>query len=159
MKKILFPTRGGLSSRANQDRAISLAKERGARLIFFHVTDIRFLNHMASPLLIDIEKEMDELATFMLAMAQERAEKAGVEARYVVGHGIFRQALKKVIEEQEVSLILLGAPQGRTGLTTLDFLQELAQELQTDTGVEVILIKNGEIIDHFTSESGEFEHE
>ena len=157
MKTILFPTRGGLSSRANQDRAIALAKEHNARLIFFHVTDIRFLNHMASPLLIDIEKEMEEMATFMLAMAQERAEKAGIKANYIVGHGIFRQALKKVIREQEISLTLLGAPQGQTGLTTLDFLQELAQELLTETGVEVILFKNGKTLSHFTSQTNDTE--
>jgi nucleotide-binding universal stress UspA family protein len=149
MKTILYPTRGGPASYPNQDEAIAIAKERGARLLFFHVTDIRFLNQMASPLLVDVEKEMDEMAAFMLTMAQERAEKAGVAASYVVGRGMFRQALKEVIQEHEVSLLLLGAPHGDTGLTTLDYLQALAQELVSELTIEAIVFQRGTVIAHY----------
>jgi nucleotide-binding universal stress UspA family protein len=155
MKTLLYPTRGGRSSYRNQDRAIALAKEHGAKLCFFHVTDIRFLDHIAAPILINVVQEMDELAEFLLMMAQERAEEAGVTADYVVGQGEFRQALKEVITaDAEITAVALGTPAGSTGLTTIDYLRKLAQELVDELGVEVIVFDAGDIVTHFKAEEG-----
>ena len=52
---ILCPTRGGKGSYSNQDRAIALAKERGAEVLFLYITNVEFLGLTAAPKLIDIE--------------------------------------------------------------------------------------------------------
>lgn len=145
MTTILCPTRGGESSIANQMYAIELAKEQGASLIFLYVTDVHFLDRVASPLLIDIEEELDELGEFMLAMAQERAEAAGVRARTVVRRGAFRDAVESVVREHAVSTMVLGSATEGTGVTTHDLLEGLSQAIIAATGIEVILLHNGEV--------------
>jgi hypothetical protein len=50
---ILCPTRGGKGSYPNQDRAIAIAKERGAEILFLYITNVEFLGLTAAPKLID----------------------------------------------------------------------------------------------------------
>ena len=105
---ILCPTRGGKDDYPNQDRAVALAKERGVEVLFLYISNVEFLGLTAAPKLIDIEHELDEMGEFMLTMAQERAEKAGVDASTLVKHGHFLEALAEVIGEYEISTVILG---------------------------------------------------
>jgi len=148
MTTILCATRGGEASYPNQDFAIALAKERNADLLFIYVTDVQFLDRLASPVLVDMEAEMDRLAEFLLLMAKERAEKSGVNAETIVRRGDFRAALEEVAKEHEVSLIMLGSPAGETSITGQEYLEHLAEDVWTDTGIETLLVHGGEIIAH-----------
>lgn len=147
MTTILRPTRGGHASYPNQDRAIAIAKERGADLLFLYVSNVRFLDRVASPVLVDVETELEELGEFLLAMAQERAEKAGVRAEAVVRRGEFRQALEEVIREYEVATVVLGSAAGGTSVTPPGYLEDLVQAILAETGVEVIVVHEGEIVE------------
>jgi nucleotide-binding universal stress UspA family protein len=146
MATILCSTRGGQASYPNQDRAIAIARERGADLLFLYVSNVKFLSLVASPVLIDLEEELDEMGEFMLAMAQERAEKAGVQASAEVRRGVFREALKAAIEAHHITTIVLGRSIEGEGVTTLSYLQELVEWIRTKTGAEVIVVSNGEIV-------------
>jgi len=148
MTTILCATRGGEASYPNQDFAIALAKERNADLLFIYVTDVQFLNRLASPVLVDMEAEMDRLGEFLLLMAKERAEKAGVNAETVVRRGVFRGALEEVAEAHQVSLIMLGSPAGETSITGQEYLENLAEDVWADTGIETLLVHGGEITAH-----------
>jgi nucleotide-binding universal stress UspA family protein len=143
---ILCPTRGGKGSYPNQDRAIAIAKERGAEVLFLNITNVQFLGLTAAPKLIDIETEMDEMGEFMLAMAQERAEKASVNALTLVQRGQFREVLIDVIEEHQIDTVVLGSSAGGTGVITAEFIQELVDEISGKTGVEFIVVNQGEIV-------------
>jgi nucleotide-binding universal stress UspA family protein len=144
--KILCPTRGGQASYPNQDFAIDLAKDKGAELLFLYVTDVRFLGRTASPLVVDVEKEIDEMGEFMLAMAQERASKANVQADAIVRRGAFRDVLEEVIRENHVHTVVLGTSTQDTGFTTRDFMEELSVELSGETGAEFIVVYQGQVI-------------
>ena len=144
--KILCPTRGGKDSYPNQDRAVALAKERGVGVLFLYITNVDFLEHTAAPKLIDIEHEMDEMGEFMLAMAQERAEKADVSASTLVKHGHFREVLCEVIEEYEIETVVLGSSVGGTGVVTGVYVRELIDEIHGKIGVEFIVVDKGEIV-------------
>ncbi len=148
MTTIVCPTRGGQSSFPNQDRAIAIARQRDAELLFLYVSNVRFLNGLASPLLVDVETELDELGEFMLVMAQERAEKAGVQAETVVRRGVFRQVLTEVVGEYQAAAVVLGSATEGTGITTPDYLEDLARSILTETGIEVVVVQEGEIIGH-----------
>ena len=148
MDTILCPTRGGEASIPNQQRAIAIAKERGAKLIFLHISNVQFLNMVASPVLIDIEAELEHMAEFLLTMAQERAEKAGVQADTVVCHGVFQQALKSVIEERQVTTVVLGSSQEDVGFMDKDYLSDLVQWILTEAPVEIFIVQEGEIVEH-----------
>lgn len=143
---ILCPTRGGKGSYPNQDRAIAIAKERGAEVLFLYITNVQFLGLTAAPKLIDIENEMDEMGEFMLTMAQERAENASVNALTHVQRGQFREVLIDFIEEHQIDTVVLGSSSGETGVITAEFIQELVDEISGKTGVEFIVVDQGEIV-------------
>lgn len=150
MTKILCPTRGGQASYPNQDFAIELAKEKGAELLFLYVSSVRFLGKTASPVVVDVQKEIDEMGEFLLAMAQERAGKSGVQADIVVRHGEFQDVLEEVIQENQVRMVVLGTSAQDTGFTTQDYMEELSAMLSSKTGVEFIVVYKGEVISRHT---------
>jgi nucleotide-binding universal stress UspA family protein len=149
---ILCPTRGGKASYPNQDRAIKLAQERNADILFLYITDVKFLGMTASPKVVDIEAELDEMGDFLLAMAKERAQKAGVKAITTVRRGVFRKVLKNVILEHPVETIMMGSSSKRAGVTTLPYIQKLAEEISAQTEVEFIVLDEGEIIKTYLPE-------
>ena len=156
MATILHPTRGGQSSYANQDKAIALARERNERLVLLYVSNVHFLDTLASPVPIDLVKaELDELGEFMLAMAQERAEKAGVMTDAAVRQGMFNQALIEVIEEFGVETVVLGSPADDTAVMTAESVQELVRFLLAQTSTEVIVLHDGEIVGEHSREGNE----
>ena len=146
MTTILCPTRGGQASYPNQEKAIALASERKARLIFLYVYNIQFLHHLSAPIIADVEEEMDDLGEFLLAMAQEKAELAGVEAEAVVRHGVYNHAVEEVIHENQVNTLIMGTASTPQGYTDERFIQRLVADLQAATNVEVLIVRNGEVI-------------
>jgi nucleotide-binding universal stress UspA family protein len=143
--RILCPTRGGKASYANQDRAIALAKERDSDLLFLYVSNVKFLGLTSLPFIVDIETELDEMGEFILIMAQERADKAGVHAEITVERGVFDKVLKAVIQEQQISTVVLGSSKEGTGITTEEYVQKLGETISQELGVEFIVLKDGEI--------------
>jgi nucleotide-binding universal stress UspA family protein len=144
--KILCPTRGGQASYPNQDRAIRLAKERNAELVFLYVSNVHFMDHLAGPKLIDIETELDEMGEFITFMAVERANAAGVEAEGIVKHENFRQVLLDVIEQGGIDTIVFGESRLETTSMPPNYIQNLAKELNETTSVEVIIVDDGGIV-------------
>ncbi|HKJ37472.1 MAG TPA: universal stress protein [Anaerolineales bacterium] len=146
MTTVLCPTRGGKESQPNQDFAIQLASEQGANLLFLYVSDISFISRTGPPIVVDIEEEMAEVGDFLLAMAQERAEKAGVHAKTSVRSGNFTKVLRNVILEKEINTVVLGGSNEDTGVVTHEHLQLLSKELGKELNVEFIVVHRGELI-------------
>jgi len=146
MTTILCPTRGGKESQPNQDFAIQLASEQGADLLFLYVSDISFISRAGPPIIVDIEEELAEVGDFLLAMAQERAEKAGVHAKTSVQSGNFSKVLREIILEKEINTVVLGGSHEETGVVTQEHLQLLSEELGKELNVEFIVVHNGELI-------------
>ena len=145
MSVVLCPTRGGKSSIPNQVYAIDLAKARGARLIFLYVSNVHFLDNLASPLLVDVADELDEMGQFLLAMAQDRAAQAGIDAEIVVRQGVFREALAAVIAEEQVETVVIGASAEGVGVTTQHYLTTLAESV-SQSGVEMLMVQDGKLV-------------
>ena len=143
--RILCPTRGGKASYANQDRAIALAKEREAELLFLYVSNVKFLGLTSLPFIVDIETELDEMGEFILTMAQERADKAGVQAEITVERGVFHEVLKAVVQEHKISTVVLGSSKEGTGFTTEEYVQKLGETISREMGVEFIVLRDGEV--------------
>ena len=143
MTKILCATRGGEASYRTQDAAIALAKERGDELLFLYVVDIEFLKKTARGVRPDVvTSEMEKMGEFLLAMAQERAEKQDVTANYVLRYGHLRQELVAAAgdEELNVDLVVLGKPAGEESAFALASLEKLATQIETETGVKARII-------------------
>ena len=148
MTNILCPTRGGKESHPNQDFAIELAKERGADLLFMYVSNIQLISRSGPPIVVDIEEELDELGDFLLAMAQERAENAGIPAKVAVHRGIFSKVLREVIIENKINTVVLGSAPEETGIVSYERLQELSEELSGELDVEFIIGQDGKMVFH-----------
>ena len=137
---ILCPTRGGPASYSTQDKAITLAKERGDTLLFLYVVDLRFLDKTAAPIVVDVGDEVQEMGEFMLLMAKERAEGQGVETRTISRKGKVREEIKRIAQEEGVSLILLGRPAGEESSFQLAELEKFAAEIEMEIGIEVVIV-------------------
>jgi nucleotide-binding universal stress UspA family protein len=150
MATVLYPTRGGDSTHRNQDWACDLANKRDARLVFLYVSNVSFLDRLGGTARVDIlEDELDELGEFLLVMAQERAQRSGVKSERVVRQGRFQLALAEVIEEYEVTTLVLGRPAQDTANTTVEFISQAAQSLAADFGIEVFVVDEGEVAEHY----------
>ena len=141
MGKILCATRGGEASYRTQDKAIALAKKRGDTLLFLYVADLRFLDKTAASIVVDVAKEIEHMGEFLLAMAQERAREAGVEASLVTRKGDVRQQIKAVAVEEGVDLVVLGRPTDETSRFKLESLRAFAAEIEEETGIPAVILE------------------
>ena len=141
MGKILCATRGGEASYRTQDAAIALAQERGEELLFLYVVDIEFLKKTARAVRPDVvTAEMDKMGEFLLAMAQERAQKQGVAADYVLCHGDLCRELVTTASELDVTLVVLGKPAGEESAFALASLEAFAAKIEAETGVKTLVL-------------------
>jgi nucleotide-binding universal stress UspA family protein len=141
MGKILCATRGGEASYPTQDAVIALAKDQGDELVFLYVVDISFLNKMASPVGVDVESRLEKLGHFQLIMAQERAAEQGVSAQAIVRNGPLRAELIAVAKEIDATIIVMGSSEGTDAAFEDTELQTFAADLQSETGIEVQVLK------------------
>jgi len=143
MGKILCPTRGGEGSYRTQDAAIAMAKERGDDLVFLYVVELDFLNHTERAVRPDVvAEEMRRLGEFLLSMAQERAEKQGVTASYILREGEVQAEIKAAAVQEGATLVVLG--QAEEDDPTCKFepekLFKFAEDIETETGIEARVI-------------------
>lgn len=140
MGKILCATRGGEASYRTQDKVIELALQRGDELVFLYVVNIEFLNKTAAPIVVDVATEIERMGEFLLAMAQERAREAGVEASLTTREGDVREQIKAVAVEEGVDMVVLGRPSDETSLFKLEALQAFAAEIEEETGIPAVIL-------------------
>jgi nucleotide-binding universal stress UspA family protein len=141
MGKILCATRGGEASYRTQDKAIELALQRGDELVFLYVVNIEFLNKTAAPIVVDVAAEIERMGEFLLAMAQERAREAGVEASLVTREGDVREQIKAAAVEEDVDLVVLGRPADETSRFKLEALRAFAAEIEEETGIPAVILE------------------
>ncbi len=148
MTVILCPTRGGQSSAPNQQWAIDLAKETDAQLIFLYISNVNFLDRLAAPVLVDISQELEEMGEFILAMAQQLARKSGVQADAIVREGRFLQNILDTVDENAVDIVVIGQAAEGEGVLSEELRTRLAESLR-EKGVELYVLRDGEIVAHF----------
>lgn len=142
MRTILCATRGGEASYRTQDAAIVLAQERGDELLFLFVVDTHFLDKTERAVRPGVvTAEMEKMGEFLLAMAQERAQKQGVEAKLITRKGDVREQIKAAAVEEGVDLVVLGRPADETSRFKLESLQAFAAEIEQETGIPAVILE------------------
>jgi nucleotide-binding universal stress UspA family protein len=110
-------------------------------LIFLFVADTTFIRPANPALTHALADELEVLGRRLLSIAQARAREQGISAGAVVRHGTVRQVIEDFLREVQASALILGAP--GTGSEKKAFrlreLSQFAQEINANTGVEVIL--------------------
>lgn len=137
---IICATRGGKDSQPTHERAIKIAKEQGAEIIFLYVFDQGKLHGVATPIVINVEAQMKHMLGFLQQTAQAQARQAGVSARIIVRPGSIREQIKDVTINEQVNLIIMGNPAERSSLFKREALQAIADKIEESTGVEVLVL-------------------
>ena len=142
MAKVVCATRGGQACRRMQGKAIELARERDAELIFLYVADPAWVGPLDEPLLEALEAEMGRLGRSLVRIAHDRAQKAGVRSHMAVVHGPVRQSISDYLEQVGATTLVLGAP--RSGAAPREFSEDsidrFAESVRQETDVEVVIV-------------------
>jgi nucleotide-binding universal stress UspA family protein len=142
MGPIVCATRGGEASRRTQERAIALAKERDAPLVFLCAVDPSFAGPVDEGLSTALADELRRLGRSLLCIAQARAREQGVEAQTHVRCGPVRQTIEGYLHEVDASALVIGSPQAHAQRQTFDAeeVHRFAEALRQTTDVEVIVV-------------------
>lgn len=142
--KILCATRGGRASQPTHARAIQIAQEMNAELIFLYVFDKNALPREATPLVIDVEAQIRHMGRFLHRTAGAYATQEGVRSRVIVRAGSLIEQISAIALEEHINIAILGNPKEQGSLFKRDALRSLAKEIASSTGIEVIaLIDDG----------------
>jgi len=142
MGAIVCATRGGKASRATQEKAIALAKERGARLVFLCIVDPGFAGPVDESLACALDGELKRLGRSLLCIAQARAQQQGIDAETVVRSGKVAKTIEATLEELGADTLVIGAPGAgsRTEAFGSKDINRLTEAVRQSTGVEVVLV-------------------
>jgi nucleotide-binding universal stress UspA family protein len=142
MGPIVCATRGGEAGRRTQERAIALAKEQGAGLVFLCVFDPNFVGQLNGALAGAVEKEQQWLGRALLGTAQARAQREGVDAEAVVLSGPVLETIESYLGQIQASTLVIGEPKIDSALTAFrpGKVQHFAERVVQDTEVEVIVV-------------------
>lgn len=144
MGPIVCATRGGRSCRCTQERAIALAKERGASLIFLFVADASFAGPMDERMETALADELGRLGNSLLHIARGRAKKQGINAEIAVRHGQVQENIEEFVRQVNASTLVIGSPQTSSvpQLFTPRELDDFVTAVHDSTGVEVVVEEN-----------------
>ncbi len=147
MRPIVCATRGGEASRRTQERAVALAREQEAPLIFLFVADTSSIKEKMKPSkeLVDVlADELEQMGASLLRIAQARAREQGIEADMVVRRGAVRPVLESFLREVDASTLVIGAPEhGAEHPPVFDpaGMDHFAAQIRAGLGVEVIVVE------------------
>lgn len=141
-RPIVCATRGGEASRSTQEHAVALAQERGARLVFLYVADCGFASSLNAPLLDAVRDELTHLGFSLLAIAQRRAARRGIEAEVAVLCGPVRETIHGYLVQTHASTFVLGAsgPPTRHRTFSPEEVLHFAESVAKGTGAEVHMV-------------------
>ncbi len=142
MGTIVCATRGGEASRRTQERAIALAQERGAELIFLCVVDPNFagpLNEVMGELLRD---ELQRLSKSLLAIAQARAQDQGVRSTAICRSGEVWKTIEEFLREVGAETLVIGAPEtdGAPHLSDRGEMGKTIRQIEQHTGARIVIV-------------------
>lgn len=142
MGPIVCATRGGEAGRRTQERAVALAKERAAKLIFLCVFDPSSVGNANEGLRAAMVKEQQWLGRALLGIAQARAQKEGVDAGTEVCSGPVLETIEEFLRNVDADALVIGEPKRHSALTAFQpgKVHQFAERIRHDTGVEVVVV-------------------
>jgi len=143
MGSIVCATRGGEGSRAVQMAAIQRAKEEERPLIFLYVADPKSLeDHLDERLKAALRAELLFMGETLLRIAQHRADASFLPSEVIIRGGSVQDEIVRFVSENDVALLMMGAPRGTTAnVFGDDAIERLAATLEEETRVRVQIIR------------------
>ena len=146
MGTIVCATRGGEASRRTQERAIALAKERRAELVFLCVFDATVAERLSSGLANAVAEEQQWLGRALMSIAQARARDEGLEAGAAIRSGPVLASIEAFVCQVDASTLVIGEPKTDSPLAAFHpgTIMSCAKQVEQNTGVEVVVVTPGE---------------
>ena len=137
---VLCPVRGGKRSAKTVDRAVALAIERGAALIFLYVVDVDFLGFATVARVNLMVEELKETGRFALSILADKARAQGVsEVVEIIREGGVQQVIVDAIQETGAGVLVVGRPVRAPGVPSFapsDY-ERMLEQIQADTEIHV----------------------
>jgi nucleotide-binding universal stress UspA family protein len=142
MGPIVCATRGGEAGRRTQERAIALAKERGAELVFLCVFDPGLARRLSRAVADAVTEEQMWLGRALMGVAQARAREQGVQAGAAIRSSPVVEGIEAFLCEIGASTLVIGEPKIDSALAAFRPGEVLscARQVEQDTGVEVVIV-------------------
>jgi nucleotide-binding universal stress UspA family protein len=142
---ILCPVRGGPESKGTVSKAIHLALDKDARLVFLHIVDAEFLgaSGFGQPL-GTVYRELREMSKFVMMVLKDRAERRGVkQVDVVIREGNVRKQLRRAAVETRASVMVMGKPVRSPGSNTFKSgeFERFVQELEEIGDIQIIRVE------------------
>jgi nucleotide-binding universal stress UspA family protein len=142
MSVIVCATRGGEASRLLQTRAVEIARQRNADLVFVYVVNPNSTLDLDQQLLPAISQEMTWFANAILDIARLRGKRAGVRVETTVRRGDVQLEIEKVLKEYAADLLVIGSSRpDQNGQFSDGQEEKFAHRMAERTGVEVQIIR------------------
>ena len=141
MGRIVCATRGAAGSRANQARAVELARDGGHRLTFLAIADTSPYRDVDGELRSALEDELGWVGRALLVIAAERARSSGVDAEMVLRVGNALEEIARFVRDVDAEFVLIGAP--REALPSPpddDPVERFAAALESASGAAVEIV-------------------
>jgi nucleotide-binding universal stress UspA family protein len=145
MKTIICAVRGQPESRATVTKAINIALEHKAQLIFCLVIDAEFLGHSAPTMapLRAVYRQLEDMGEFSMLILCDRARNRGIEeVDYIIRKGNIPRQLHLLAAEIGAEMMVLGRPFrsfGRNVFTPAKF-EKFVEKLERETGTKIIQV-------------------
>jgi nucleotide-binding universal stress UspA family protein len=141
-RPIVCATRGGQASRRTQERAIALAKERDADLIFLCVVDPDFAGPVDEELEAALTDELQRLGKCLLHIAEARADKQNVSTATVVQCGPVWESIEAYLHQVNAGALVIGVPHTEAAIHPFgaEKVRQFLQKLEQETDIEIIVV-------------------
>ncbi len=142
---IVCAVRGQPASRHTVTRAIDLALEHNARLIFVLVVAAEFMGQVA-PAMVPLRavfEQLWDLGEFTMLILCDRAERRGVKkVEWAIRKGDIREQIVDYVREIHPDMLVMGRPLpgvSRSVFTPEEF-DEFVCQIEEEVGVEVVQV-------------------
>jgi nucleotide-binding universal stress UspA family protein len=144
-KKIVCGVTASAHSQKAALKAARLAKQDGAELIYVYAVDVTFLEGGRTVSLTEdvVADSLEKVGKYILELAGQIAAAQEVKPKKILRRGRVLDVLKLVMSEEKADLLVLGHEK-RTFFEKALFkgdVEDHIQELKSQTGTEVIVIK------------------
>lgn len=141
MSSIVCATRAGEGSRAVQQAAIRRALSEKRELIFLYVVDTAMLDGIDDGLKAAVLKESNWMGRTLLALAERRAEVAGLNAMTVIRRGDVRGEILNFVRDAQPGLLMVGGPRSAGNVFADDEIEQFAHSIEKAAGVPVEIVR------------------
>ena len=89
-----------------------------------------------------VQDDLRECGRLILSMAQDRAKKAGINAKSEIREGVISNQIEEFLRKRkDINLLVMGCTT-EEGESSVGKARELADKIREDFGIDVLLIEN-----------------